>query len=131
MICKKCGEKLTKEMIDANLCWSCGDIIDENFVEQNEINMKNSNITPSDLSKGDNGIGNKNVIGKCLHIFGLLVLILGTIGSIFLANVGGRYYDFSFSLFALYEFATILSSLILVGFAEIIQLLNKIYNKIA
>ena len=134
MVCKKCGKELTQEMIDVNLCWSCGDIINENLVEQNgntdEPVMDDDANSYSDLSECNNdGIGNKNFIGMCLRILGISILIFGTIGSFIFANVGDRYSSFSFMLFFIYEFATILSGFIFIGFAEIIHLLNKISNK--
>lgn len=129
MKCKKCGKELTQEMIDVNLCWSCGDIINENFVEQDMDTdepavKKDDHPANSPSESDDTDSDDKNIIGTVLFGLGIVVLVLGTIGSFVLANDGG------FQLFAIYEFATILSGFMLMGFAEIIKLLAKINSKL-
>ena len=47
-ICPKCYTELSEEMIEANLCWECGTIIDERLLYTDEIEPdfenENSNI---------------------------------------------------------------------------------------
>lgn len=136
MKCKCCGNELTQEMIDANLCWTCGDIINENIFKLNDTLSEDSNekcgyiIEDQGINEQQNTIKNKNIIGVALRILGIMVLIFGTIGSLVLANAGGRYSSFSVSVFVIYEFATILSAFLLLGISEIIQLLYHISKKI-
>lgn len=35
--CPECGLELTKEMIDSNMCWECGKILDESLLEETTI----------------------------------------------------------------------------------------------
>lgn len=50
MKCPECGTELTQEMIDANLCWECGKILDESLLydEDNE-NFNESNISTNEI----------------------------------------------------------------------------------
>lgn len=135
MKCKNCGEELTQDMIDVNLCWFCGDIIDENFSDQSAEATKpvtsNSDSIKANSSKDDdNSLNDKNIVGTVLKILGVIILIFGTIGSFILADSDERYYSFSFVLFISYEFAALLSGFLLIGFAEIIQLLASINSKL-
>lgn len=54
-------------------------------------------------------------------------MVLGTIGSIYLATQG---YEFEFGKFILPEIGSIVSGMMFLGFAEIIQLLQDIRNKL-
>lgn len=129
MVCKKCGKELTQEMIKANLCWSCGDIIDKSAVN-GEISDIVTEEEINDEVYENNNSNNSNLIGTILQFLGVLILILGTIGSFILADDGSRYNSFVISQFAIYEFATILSGFVVIGLAQIIQLLHKINNKL-
>lgn len=45
MICPECGTELTKEMIEVNMCYECGFIIDkslfdENYTEEQSVSVK-------------------------------------------------------------------------------------------
>lgn len=131
MVCKKCGEKLTQEMLDVNLCWSCGAIINESSTEDEIVN---NNITTEEESEsvGDsnNTPNSQNTVGTILYILGILILIFGTIWSFSASGGSGRYYHFTFSTFIIYEFASVLSGFMVIGMAQVIQLLHKINNKL-
>lgn len=75
-------------------------------------------------------ISNENTVGGILKAIGILILIIGTIGSIVIAGGGGYRYEFSFVRFILPEIGTIVSGMMFLGFAEIIQLLQDIKNKL-
>ncbi len=127
MVCKKCGKELTQEMIKANLCWSCGDIIDKSAVDE-EI----SNTTAEEDNKiyENNASNSSNLIGSVLQFLGVIILIVGTIGSFNLADNGGYRNSFVFSQFAIYEFVTVISGFMVIGLGQIIQLLHNINNKL-
>lgn len=38
MRCSKCGEELTQEMINVNMCWNCGNILDKSLLDDETIN---------------------------------------------------------------------------------------------
>lgn len=38
MKCEKCGEELSQEMIDVNMCWNCGNIIDKSLLDDDIVN---------------------------------------------------------------------------------------------
>lgn len=47
--CPGCGSQLTQEMINANMCWECGKILDESLLDENtlnEISKKTEQIDP-------------------------------------------------------------------------------------
>lgn len=47
--CPECGCELTKEMLDVNMCWECGRILDESLVDNNtlsEIEEQSREINP-------------------------------------------------------------------------------------
>lgn len=129
MICKKCGKELTQEMIDANLCWSCGDIINESIAEKDIIS--NSTTIENEPHNGCYNVPhNKNKIGHFLKFIGIIILIFGSIASFVLAGGGRRNYNFVLPLFIIYEFATISVAFLFIGFSEIIRLLDNINNKL-
>ena len=35
--CPECGNKLTQEMLDANMCWECGKILDETLLDTESL----------------------------------------------------------------------------------------------
>lgn len=74
-----------------------------------------------------NKVSGENTIGGILKTIGFLVMVFGTIGSIYLATQG---YGFEFGKFILPEIGTIISGMIFLGFSEIIQLLQNINNKL-
>lgn len=74
------------------------------------------------------GLNSSNLIGSILLFLGVLILIIGTFGSFVLANENQN--SFMFSQFIIYEFASVLSGFMVIGLAQIIQLLHKINNKL-
>lgn len=71
-------------------------------------------------------MSSENTIGGILKAIGILIMIFGTIGSIYIANQG---YEFSFANFIIPEVGTVISGMIFLGFSEIIQLLQDIKDK--
>lgn len=124
MVCPKCGEELTKEMLFMNTCSFCGETINKSKVRDNN-NKPNTSIR-EESQRGNSG----NKIEITLYILGVLVLVVGTIGSFSLSGGSGRYYHFTISTFIVYELATLLFSFITMGMAKIIHLLNRINNKL-
>ena len=42
MKCPECGTELTSEMIEANMCWECGKILDESLLDKQTLeNIRN------------------------------------------------------------------------------------------
>src|SRR5690625_3034171 len=78
---------------------------------------------------------NNNRIAQVLYIFGVLQIVLGVIIGILLADTEvqgyyGSYSEFSWPIFWVSAISGTVSGVLLVGFSEIINLLNKIYNTI-
>lgn len=69
----------------------------------------------------------ENTIGGILKAIGIIEMIIGTFGSLYLATRG---YEFEFGAFVLPEMATIVTGMMILGFSEIIQLLYHINNKL-
>ena len=70
-----------------------------------------------------------NTVAKIIKICGVAIIILGTILSFIVAGGNGKY-EFSFLLFIAPEAISVISGLIIIGFSEIIQLLEDIKNKL-
>ncbi len=68
-----------------------------------------------------------NTISGILKAIGFLILIIGTIGSFYIATQGS---EFSFGGFILPEIGTIVSGMLFLGFAEVIRLLQDIKDKL-
>ena len=86
----------------------------------------NNNLTSKSNSSNDH-----NAIGTILTFLGVVVLIIGTIASYLLSGGGSRYYSSNnVTIFVLYEFATLLSGFVIIGFAHILHLLQRICNKL-
>lgn len=52
--CPECGKKLTKEMLDVNMCWECGKILDESLLDDDtlsEIDKQVLEINPFEHSE--------------------------------------------------------------------------------
>lgn len=76
--------------------------------------------------KDESNVFRENIIGSILKVIGFLVLILGTVGSVY---IGGQGYEFSFGAFILPEIAVIFGGMMILGFSEIIQLLQDIKDR--
>lgn len=46
--CPQCGVVLTREMLDANMCWECGKILDESQLDQETLNEISRQIEEQD-----------------------------------------------------------------------------------
>jgi len=68
-----------------------------------------------------------NIIASILKKIAWCVFIVGAIAGLALGNLGYR--GFSFGITLIYWFASFISGITLLGFAEIIQLLTDIKNK--
>lgn len=76
--------------------------------------------------QANENILDKNIIGNAIKGASILILIIGTIGSILLGVNG---YKFSYTLFAYAEIGTIILFLFFLGLSEIIRLLHSINSK--
>lgn len=111
MYCPKCKTLLNNDEKASGKCFNCGASFSSVLPEE-----KKSTQT-------SDAISNENAIG-------ILILIIGTIGSIVIAGGDGYGYEFSFARFILPEIGTIVSGMMFLGFTEIIQLLQDIKNKL-
>lgn len=68
-----------------------------------------------------------NIISGILKAIGFLIMLIGTIGSFYIASQG---YEFSFASFILPEIGTIVSGMLFLGFSEVIRLLQDIKDKL-
>ena len=87
------------------------------YIKQQEEQQKEDNMQ---TSQG-------NTISGILKAIGFLILIIGTIGSFYIASQG---YEFSFASFILPEIGTIVSGMLFLGFSEVIRLLQDIKDKL-
>lgn len=133
--CPSCGKGLDNgdEKIFYK-CSSCENIVKGNldyFVAEDIENIPSDtaeSVAPSSNSDENNSLNDVNTVGSILNFLGAAILIFGTMGSFAMSGGNGRHYEFTFSVFALCEFATILSGFMVIGMAQIIQLLHEIRN---
>ena len=104
MYCPKCKTLLNNDEKASGKCFNCGASFSSVLPEE-----KKSTQT-------SDAISNENAIG------GILKAII--------AGGDGYGYEFSFARFILPEIGTIVSGMMFLGFAEIIQLLQDIKNKL-
>ncbi|MGM9650445.1 MAG: hypothetical protein ACI3VX_00745 [Faecousia sp.] len=51
MNCKRCGKALTEEEIQTNLCYECGEIINQELFDEDSVDMpRTAPIPPKDIS---------------------------------------------------------------------------------
>lgn len=127
MVCKKCKKELSSEMIKVNLCWNCGEIIDENLTDA-DTNYDDIEIETEYSTEEDITSNNSNSIAKSIRVFAKIIMIVGSILNVLVLFVASGYYTFT-SFFA-FEMMFFLSGLLLLGFSEIIQLLQDIKSKL-
>lgn len=111
--CPKCNTLLNNDEKASGKCFNCGATFGSILPETKSISSVSVN-------------SNENTIGGMLKGIGVLVMIFGTIGSIYLASQGR---EFEFANFILPEIGTIISGMMFLGFSEIIQLLQDIKDK--
>lgn len=113
MYCPKCKTLLNNDEKASGKCFNCGATF--------------SSVLPKTKNNFSASFGNgENTIGGILKAIGFLIIIFGTIGSIY---IGGQGYNFSFASFIIPELGTIISGMLFLGFSEIIQLLQDIKDK--
>lgn len=114
--CPKCNSTLNIDEKASGKCFSCGATF-ESILPQNKAITAN--------------IYTENSIGKAIKIIGIIILIVGTIGSFATSfhNVYGQT-AFSFASFIIPETVTVVSGIVFLGFGEIIRLLQEISNKL-
>lgn len=113
--CPECKAVLNNDEKASGKCFTCGATFG------NTLSEKSSVVT---------GDSNENTIGGILKGIGILILILGTIASLIIAGGNGYRYEFSFIRFIIPEIISVISGMMFLGFAEIIQLLQDIKNKL-
>lgn len=95
MKCVKCKHPLSKEEIDANLCWECGTIIDANLVsddkeeaqkiiESVEQEQKNQNKKVKMEQRQEAETGSEYGVISTIHTFFSIISILAVVGGIVL-----------------------------------------------
>lgn len=112
MYCPKCKTLLNNDEKASGKCFNCGATFSSTLPE---------------MKKDTNTSSGENTIGGILKAIGILVMVFGTIGSIYSATQG---YGFEFGKFILPEIGSIVSGMMFLGFSEIIQLLQDIKNKL-
>ena len=127
MVCKKCKKELSNEMVKANLCWNCGEIINKNLIDT-DTNYNNIEVETEYPTEEKIISNNTNSIAKSIRIFAKIIMIVGSILNILALFIANRYH--TFTSFFVFEMMFILSGLLLLGFSEIIQLLQDIKNKL-
>ncbi len=113
--CPSCKSKLNIDEKSSGKCFSCGTTFDP-FIP--------------DANKQIEGISSDNIVANLIKICGVIIMILGTIGSIIIAGGDGYKYEFSLIHFLVPEVISIVGGLLFIGFAEIIQLLEDIKSKL-
>lgn len=108
--CPKCNQKLNLDEKASGLCFSCGATFPA--------------IIPQDSAPSSPTYLHGNRVAGILKIIGIILMILGTIGSIILADNKQ-----SFAVFLIAEFASIVSGMFFIGMSEIINLLEDIKLK--
>lgn len=105
--CPKCKTLLNNDEKASGKCFNCGASFSSVLPEEKK------SIQTSD------SINNENTVGGILKAIGILILIIGTIGSIVIAGGDGYGYAFSFARFILPEIGTIVSGMMflaIIGF---------------
>lgn len=117
--CPKCKSKLNIDEKSSGKCFSCGATFEY--------------LLPKE-SKQFNYNSYENTVAKLIKVCGFAIIILGTIGSIVIANKNFdssyRSYEFSPIRFLIPELFSVMNGLLFIGFSAIIQLLEDIKNKL-
>lgn len=109
-ICPYCGKKLSEDEKIIYKCTSCGKRLEPTVLNQNRRYI--------------------NEIARAVKTGGIVIIVLGTTLSFIVAGGSGAKYEFSLLLFLIAECISIISGFLLIGFSEIIQLLEDIKNKL-
>ena len=108
--CPKCGAYLSKNESLLGNCVSCGATFENKVAEKSSVS---NTVTRKN-----------NTVAKCIRGLGIGIIVAGTFIAIGVANGND-----SVGLFFVTEIASIISGILLIGMAEIIQLLEDIKNK--
>ena len=74
--CPECGTELTDEMIEANMCWECGKILDESLLDketlediQNQAKQNKSEqyLESDTLDSKMEELIKKHMVTKCIN----------------------------------------------------------------
>ena len=103
--CPNCGKLLTEDEKILYKCMTC----------KQQIKIKQHYVSFN------------NTIAKSIKIFGIIIIIIGTVLSFIIAN--NNSYGFSLIHFFISEILIAISGLLFIGISEIIQLLQDIKNK--
>lgn len=49
--CPKCGSDLSQEMIDVNMCWECGKILDEELADETAVVINNGSFSEVEVNR--------------------------------------------------------------------------------
>lgn len=115
--CPECNSILNIDEKASGRCFNCNATFEPEFNQEN---------VETDIYKNFFGFINEeeNVIAKYIKIVSIVLMILGTIGSGYIWYATG-----SFMAFMLSELSVVVGGLILMGFSEIIRLLEDIKRK--
>lgn len=124
--CPNCNKELTQEMIDANMCWECGFILDKTLADEsndniNTINEK-ANLNKEEVNNSKVYTKKEYPLSQVLKSISVILGIVGTIGSISICQS-------EFSTFLIFEIVVLIQCIFMFSFGEIIQLLYDIKNK--
>ena len=111
--CPKCNEKLNIDEKSAGRCFSCGTTFSRTTPD-NDISFVSHVYDDS----------TDNTVANVIKALGIAIIILGTIGNVIINLLPLSLYEF-----VVVEFCCIVSGMLLIGFAEIIKLLEDIKNK--
>ena len=99
MYCPKCKTLLNNDEKASGKCFNCGASFSSVLPEEKKVSSTHDTVS------------NENTIGGILKAIGILILIIGTIGSFVIAGGDGYRYEFSFLRFILPEIGTIVSGM--------------------
>ena len=112
--CPKCNERLNIDEKSSGRCFSCGATFSSTIPKDDEQASFSTYSNASD-----------NVVAKVVKALGVIIIVLGTIVSFVITHD-----NFSLAVFLEVEFFCVVGGMLLIGFAEIIKLLEDIKDKL-
>lgn len=125
MNCPNCNKEITHEMIDANMCWDCGFILDKSITDEKNCDFEiseNVDLKNDKSTESPNYDYNEHPLAQLLKVISVILAIIGTIGSISICQS-------EFSIFVIFEVVVLIQCIFIFSFGEIIQLLHDIKSK--
>lgn len=116
--CPECGKELNEDERKSGRCSNCGMPIS---------NMTYSSLEQKTVPQVTSKEEKENDIGKILKIIGGCIILVGFVSAFLLAK--NDYGDVSFILFMIYFCVGLVSGTLIIGFGEVITLLDSINNK--